>query len=58
MPYFEPSQPMPLSFMPPKGNPLGKAALRGGAGQCWVGASVQATVLAPVLETVRWRELR
>jgi hypothetical protein len=39
-------------------NPPLKAALRGGAGSGWLQASVQATVLAPVLETVPWRELR
>jgi hypothetical protein len=41
-----------------KGFPPGKTALRGGGGSGWVQASVQATVFAPVLETVPWRELR
>jgi hypothetical protein len=41
-----------------RGFPPGKTALRGGGGSGWVQATVQATVFAPVLETVPWRELR
>jgi len=35
-----------------------RPALRRGSGSGWLQASVQTAVFAPVLATVRWRELR
>ena len=41
-----------------EGNRPLRAALRRGSGSGWLQASVQTAVFAPVLATVRWRELR